>query len=776
MSPPVHTAAAYDTASTFRARVGALRAFHWLVLAASLVMTIVASSVTQNLAEEKRRARFDRQARQVQELVVERMQKYEDALWSGVSAIHGLGGDVTYSQWQTFAASMQVERKYPGINGIGVIHILDRDDVDTYLRAQRAFRPDYSIYPDHHEVEVMPISYIEPEASNRAAVGLDVAHETQRYRAARRARDTGMAQITGPIVLAQDAHKKPGFLFYTPFYREPAASVEARRRSIGGLVYAPFVVERLMQGTLERVNRHVALRILDGEMSIYDEHRVEDASYDAHPLYTATLTVPMYGREWTFDLRSDLSFRRASSDTQPLTILFGGLMIDGLLLMLFVGMARSERRAVSYADQVTLALRLQKAHLELANKTLREQSESLEQARSQAEAARHVAEEAARTKATFLATMSHELRTPMNGVVATAELLLDTNHPDEARELTETVIRSGQTLLALINDILDFSKLEAGKVELDPQPTDLRALLSDVVALLAPQIESRRVSVALEVDEAVPRAVCVDSLRLRQIMLNLGANAVKFTHQGGVRISCRATADDDHPHTLQFNVDDDGIGVANPEDLFQEFAQADASTTRRYGGTGLGLSICKRLVSLLGGSIQVESRVGVGSRFSFTLDLEPAELRQAPRWEVWTGGGPTGHALVVDDNPVNRMVAQKVLERAGWTVDLAEDGEGAVQKVMSTGFDMVFMDCQMPNVDGFEATRRIRALLDDPPPIVALTANALPEDREMCLAAGMSDFLTKPVRTEALQRVLSRWRPHSSTCVMPDEPLQPRSW
>ncbi len=737
----------------------ALTRAHWLLLSLSAGVTLAGYYYSKRITEERTEARFKRQAEQVVELVVERMGKYEDALWGGVSAIRALGGNVSYPDWRTFASSMRIEEKYPGINGIGVIHAVNEANLDEYLATQRQTRPDFRIYPRHRKSEHWPISYIEPVAPNEQAVGLDIAHESNRLTAANRARDTGKAQITGPIVLVQDAKKTPGFLFYAPFYNGETNTVAERRSSIVGLVYAPFVVERLMEGTLERDQRHVAVRISDGVEPIYDEHGSADDAFDPQPLYTTTRTLNLYGRQWLFELRSDSTFRHAASNAQPLTILLGGAALDILLLFLFLGMVRRERDAISYSDRVTQELRTRQCELERGNATLREQSAAINAARCEAEDARAVAERAAATQAQFLATMSHELRTPMNGVIATAELLADAA-PEERKQLTDVIIRSGQTLLALINDILDFSKLEAGKVELDPHPTDLRLLFRDVLQLLEPAREANAVALTFEISPEIPNHVLADGLRLRQVIMNLCSNAIKFAQGGQVRVSCIQEARIGARCAFTIAVEDNGIGIEDPSVLFKEFSQADASTTRKFGGTGLGLAICKRLVERMGGTIAVDSTLGLGSRFYFQLMLDATEVAPAPVDTPSDAAAHSihrGHALIVDDNAVNRMVAQKLLARLGWQVSVATDGQQALDMATQREFDLIFMDCQMPVLDGYEATTRLRELRPDVAPIIALTANAMPSDQQRCLDAGMSDFLPKPVRAEALRVMISKW-------------------
>lgn len=328
--------------------------FHWLIVIASLVLTLSAWYISKQSIDEKIALQFDRQAKQLVELVSERMKKYEDGLWGGVSAIQTNGGDISYKDWKTFSHSLRIEDKYPGINGIGVIHYVAPEKMDAYLAEQRKDRPDYALHPTHQKNEFWPITYIEPVETNAKAVGLDMAHEKNRYTAALKARDTGKAQITGPIVLVQDKEKTPGFLFYAPFYRGGIYNTkEERREHFTGMVYAPFVVKKLMEGTLQKEKRRVSIKIMDGEEVLYDEHIKENTDYDTNHLYSKRFELDLYGRNWVFDVRSTKSFREATENNQPMLILIGGIIIDTLLLTLFILLANSNQRAVRFIHKIT---------------------------------------------------------------------------------------------------------------------------------------------------------------------------------------------------------------------------------------------------------------------------------------------------------------------------------------------------------------------------------------------------------------------------------------
>ncbi|GJM17835.1 MAG: hypothetical protein DHS20C14_00480 [Phycisphaeraceae bacterium] len=332
---------------------------HWAVIALSLVLTVSAWHFSRMQVRDKAEQRFEREASQVLDLVQDRMHKYEDALWGGVALFHASQqGGVNYDEWVAYSESVRIDERYPGINGIGVINAIGPDEVEAFLAEQRERRPAFEIHPAHGEDEFWPITYIEPVEANRAAVGLDMAHEANRFDAAKKARDTGAAQITGPIVLVQDAQQTPGFLFFAPFYEgvahpEPVDRVE----TIRGLVYAPFVVKRLMQGVLHKENRHVGVRLTDGSSIIYDELVATESDYDPSPQYTKAEAVSFYGRTWTFEIASGVSFDAASANSQPFFILVAGLMIEGLLVWLFLFHARASRHALAFADLVSTDLK-----------------------------------------------------------------------------------------------------------------------------------------------------------------------------------------------------------------------------------------------------------------------------------------------------------------------------------------------------------------------------------------------------------------------------------
>ncbi|MEL6448311.1 MAG: response regulator [Pseudomonadota bacterium] len=423
-----------------------------------------------------------------------------------------------------------------------------------------------------------------------------------------------------------------------------------------------------------------------------------------------------------------------------------GLHTNAVQRRLFASrMELSEALEKMSVQEAALAQHRDRLEIEVEQRT-----EALRKAMEAAEAANEA-------KSRFLANMSHEIRTPLNGVLGMSQLLAQQPLGDAERDMVMTIRDSGHNLLAIANDVLDISKIHAGELRLHPEPVDIVELLRGVIRLFDGVAQSKGLSLVLEVPDAVPELVLTDPVRLRQIVSNLVSNGVKFTDEGGVTVTLTGPIDGEQ---WCIDVSDTGIGIPDSErsGIFSAFHQVEDSANRRFGGTGLGLSICRELAQMLEGDIHVSSAFGEGSVFSLRVPMPEVLACKVPETPPATETAvidPSDYrVLIVEDNPVNARVAAAMLERAGYAVEHVDRGRIALQRLAEGGVDVVLMDCQMPEMDGLEATRRAREA-GHSVPIIGLTANAMPEDRARCLAAGMDDYLAKPFTNDALRAVVA---------------------
>lgn len=573
---------------------GNINGFHIVVVGLSLMLTITAWQFSKYQVERQTAIQFEASRDQALGLIVDRMHKYEDALWAGVAAVESHNDDISYQSWTSFAKKLRIEERYPGINGIGLVHFQTAETLDNYLIQRLEERSDFKIFPEHAQDVFMPISFINPEASNSAAIGLDIAHERNRRTAALAARDTGNAEITGPITLVQDVDKASGFLFFAPFYRgRPLDNIADRQNRFLGVVYAPFVVHRLMEGLLAKDLRNIRFNISDGDELIYEEHNVDDLTSDEYPMFSEQVSLGIYGRTWTLDVRTNLDFRQSNTLSRPTFILIAGLFIEILIIALLFQMSRAQSRAVTYAEKVNAELIKKSTELAATNIDLSVKNHEIKQ---------------------FSYVASHDLRTPLRGIGGLAEMIeedLDdyiksaSANPDVSKNLArihDRVIRMEQ----LTRGIMDYSHIGATKA--DDKPIEL----VEVIEALSLDFSLDKDQLQLFGDVQI---INNDTFHFRRVLENLVGNAVKY-HDNASNLRIRVSA-----HTagkqIQVSVIDNGPGIA-PEFherifcVFQTLQPDDAPES-----TGIGLSIVRKAVERHGNKISVNSSRTKGATFTF---------------------------------------------------------------------------------------------------------------------------------------------------------------
>lgn len=716
--------------SRSRARIGTVPL---LVLISSLLLTSVAVWAVHRHASDREESRFQLASTRIEGRVLERLDSYLGVVWAAAGLFEANSLDVSDAQLRRFRLAVESGNLNDGLVHLTFVRKVEPENVATFLQntpEQIKVRPE----PQSGET-LYVITHVQPEEpENLASLGFNPHSEPNSRKALDSAAKKGIASITDAVQLERDratGESRPALTLYAPVYHPGAELVPRAERTelLFGFMGASFYLSDLESYLNEGSNSPVlGYRVYSG-LAAEDQHVLFESSQKPLPnSLHRTSTITFSGNSWTIEFWSlpDLSDSSAR---------FLGVVIGVLGVLLSVALFAS----AVFQARARLA-REEALHYQ------RQRTEDLE--------------EQARTKSRFFRNLNHELRTPLNGILGMSELLSETELEPGQEDYLRSVAACAQSLLDLINDTLDFSKIEAGKMSLKATPTTVKEVFRQAYQVVRAPALTKGIELRFEWDDAIPRWALLDGPRLRQVLVNLLGNAVKFTQSGSVTLRARRlTAEGES--LLDFEVEDTGIGI--PEEdidkLFLPFSQLDSGKGHpERTGTGLGLHICKRLLGLMDGHIRVESQAGKGTRFVATIPLQEIEsnpYETNSMDEFAPEPFPAVNILVVDDNPINCKVVSLQLAKLGLEARTASGGAEAVELVSKGDIDLVLMDCQMPGVDGLEATRRIRqAHTDGRPLIVALTAVTDSERQKQCREAGMDDFLTKPIEFKRLEKTL----------------------
>jgi len=709
-----------------------------------------------------------------------RFNSYVDLL-RGAASYYVSSNCVTREEWRTYVDFLKIRQIYPGINGIGFC--LPFASIEQHQQFQQEIEseslqshPVVNV-PNVAAAEIDPslkhliITHIEPLDINLSALGLQLSSETNRLQAALLARDSGEPKITGRIILVQDGKARPGFLLYVPAYKpgQPITTPEQRKQAFLGFAYAPFITELFVDGVLGDKNpEQINLSIYDSDSISPDAlvysnitNREANSPVDFDQVRTLNIGGQTFTTTWQRGSRYAGGTLYTATGAGVLSALFTCLL--AFAAWNYESLVRSKKIIEVTTDELTATNRLLESEIDVRKR-----------AENEAGRAELEAKSANKAKSEFLAIMSHEIRTPMNSVIGFAQLLSASKLTSEQALWASYIKSSSGGLLSLMDDVLDFSKIEAGKMELENILFSLREIIEDVTGSFSIQASEKSIIVDAKIGRDIPEYVLGDPTRLKQIIINLVNNGLKFTDKGSVLTHLEWLGDQNNG-TARISIVDTGIGIApdKVDNLFEQFTQADLSTTRRYGGSGLGLSICQRLTGLMNGKIRATSPASQGTTMTVEIPFSVSKkVINTPNQEVTPidasqSNEPLAKILLVDDNDLNQILGSTILEQMGYDVTLANDGTEAIKLAKQTYYPIIFMDCRMPIMDGFDATLEIRKLeAADLLPrgahkkriaIIALTANVSSEDKEKCYRSGMDDYICKPYEALDFKKVLNTY-------------------